>query len=81
MASFNKRGFLMNPSRKACEKALTKNNYKVLAMATLASGSIDPHEAYDYLFSLPKIKNIVIGLSSQKHANETFAIINKYLKK
>lgn len=81
MAAFNKRGFLMNPSRQACEKALHKYPYKVLAMATLASGSIKPDDAYKYLFSLGKIKNVVIGLSSTKHADETFALINQYLKK
>jgi hypothetical protein len=79
MTAVNKKGFLMNPSRAACEEAIHTYSHEVLAMATLASGSLHPEEAYEYLFSIGNIKHIVVGLSSKKHADETFKIINKYI--
>lgn len=79
MTSVNKKGFIMNPSRAEVEKAIVDNNHTILAMGTLASGSIHPEEAYEYLFSIKKIKHVVVGLSSKKHADETFGILRKYL--
>jgi hypothetical protein len=80
MCAINKKGFLMNPSREATEKSIQNTKHTVLAMATLASGRIKPDEAYEYLFSLGRVKNVVVGLSSTKHANETFGLLNSYLK-
>jgi len=79
MTSVNKKGFIMNPSRIEVEKAIEDNNHTILAMGTLASGSLRPEEAYEYLFSIKKIKHVVVGLSSKKHADETFSILRKYL--
>lgn len=76
MTAVNKNGFLMNPSRDKVVKAIEKNRHTVLAMATLASGSILPQEAYEYI-ATTEVKNVVVGLSSQKHADETFEIIRK----
>jgi hypothetical protein len=78
MTSFNKSGYLMNPSRKECEKSLENYNGHVLAMNLFAGGLYSLDETAKYVESLPKIKNIVIGLSSTKHAKETFdRFINK----
>ncbi len=79
MSSFNKKGYFMNPSREACEIALQKHNHTLLAMSTLAAGSLHPEEAYEYLFSFKKIRNVVVGLSSREHADETFRILHKYI--
>ncbi len=78
MSGFNKLGFLMNPSRSSCEKTAIKTRHTVLGMATLASGRLKPEEAYAYLAEVG-IKNVIVGLSSQKHADETFACIEKYI--
>lgn len=78
MASFNKLGFLMNPGRDECVEALKDTKHTVLAMATLASGRLKPHEAYEYLSKIG-IKNVIVGLSSQTHADETFGAIQKYI--
>lgn len=72
MTSFNKSGYLMNPSREECEKCLENYNGHVLAMNLFAGGLYSLDETAKYVESLPKIKNIVIGLSSTKHAKETF---------
>jgi hypothetical protein len=79
MTAVNKKGFLMNPSREACEKAFRNEKHTVLAMGTLASGCIPPKEAYEYLFSLNSIRHVVVGLSSREHASETFGILRSHL--
>lgn len=77
MAPFNKVGFQMNPSREACEEVLRGCKYDVIAMSTLAAGYLKPEEAYEYLFKLPTIiRSVVVGVSSKKHAEETFRLLN-----
>lgn len=78
MTAVNKKGFLMNPSRDEVVKDIEKSNHTVLAMATLASGRVLPEEAYSYI-ATTSVKNVVVGLSSEKHADETFEIIKKYI--
>lgn len=78
MTSINKKGFLMNPNREAVEKSIKQQEDHILAMATLASGRLEPEEAYKYLFSLPNIESVVVGLSSKRHAEETFSILSHY---
>lgn len=74
MASFNKVGFQMNPSRMECERCLEDFDVEVLAMSTLASGYLNPADAFKYLESIAKIKSIVIGVSTQKHTKEIFEL-------
>jgi hypothetical protein len=78
MASFNKAGFQMNPSIEECERCLREYDVDVLAMSTLAAGYLKPKEAYEYLFSMPNIKSVVVGVSTKEHAEETFGIIREY---
>lgn len=78
MTAVNKKGFLMNPSRDQVVQDIAQSTHTVLAMATLASGRLLPEEAYSYLAETA-VKNVVVGLSSQKHADETFGIIKKYI--
>lgn len=81
MSSINKNGFLMNPSQNAAEDSIRNANYPHIAMATLASGSLKPDEAYEYLFGLGKIDSVIVGASSKKHIEETFTLINEYFEK
>lgn len=74
----NKIGFSMNPSREACETCLRENDVQVMAMSSLASGYLKPDEAYEYLYSLPHIESVTVGVSSPDHAEETFAAIHKH---
>jgi hypothetical protein len=78
MTSVNKNGFLMNPSREDVLTAINENKHTTLAMATLASGRLLPQEAYEWI-SDTNVKNVVVGLSSEKHADETFSAIKKYI--
>ncbi len=79
MASINKLGYQVNPSREAFELSLKNHELQLLAMSTLAAGYLKPKEAYEYLFSLPKVDSVVVGLSSTNHAVETFSEIRKHL--
>jgi hypothetical protein len=72
LASVNKLGFGMNPSQQACEHSLSKSDLQVMAMGTMASGYLKPDEAFDYVFGVPRVQSVVVGVSSPMQAAETF---------
>jgi hypothetical protein len=77
---FNAVGFQMNPSKEECEKALV--NVKapcVIGMSVLAAGYLRPPEAIDYIKNLPNLKGVVVGVSKEHHARETFRFLNERL--
>jgi hypothetical protein len=70
---FNKIGFQMNPSKEDCEEALaTLSKPTVIAMSILAAGYFRPSEAMDYLLDLPNLAGVVVGVSNERQASETF---------
>lgn len=76
ISSFNKIGFQMNPSQTECEKALEEiPQSEVIAMSILAAGYLKPTEAVDYIRGLSNIDAIVVGVSKEHHARETFRIL------
>ncbi|MDQ6865972.1 MAG: hypothetical protein M3044_19360 [Thermoproteota archaeon] len=75
MTSFNKVGFQMNPSRESCENCLLDYRGDIIAMSVLAGGYLRLNEAYEYVLSQPKIKNVVIGISSIAHAKSTLQLL------
>jgi hypothetical protein len=73
---FNKVGFQMNPSKVACEKALESlPSGNVIAMSILAAGYVKVRDALDYTRGLPNVKGVVVGVSKESHARETFKIL------
>jgi hypothetical protein len=79
-APFNKVGFQMVPSREECEKALAGLPKPiVLAISILAAGYLRPEEAVDYIAGLPNIKGVAVGVSKERHANETFKLLRDRL--
>jgi hypothetical protein len=79
MAPFNKRGHQMNPSLGENEAALREfPQSRILAMSTLASGQLDPEEAYEYLAQFPNIDSVVVGISSDRHLRSTVAALQKH---
>ena len=74
MTSFNKAGFLMNPSREKCEKTLASYDGEVTAMNIFAGGYIGLDETFKYIVSLPKISKVVVGASTVEHARQTFEL-------
>jgi len=79
-APFNKIGFQMVPSKEECEKALASlPKPNVLAISILAAGYLRLQEAVDYIATLPNIKGVAVGVSREKHANETFQLLKEKL--
>ena len=80
-APFNKIGFQMNPSRVECEKALAEvPESNVIAMSVLAAGYLKLPEAIEYIEGLSNIKGVVVGVSKEKHAYETFRVFRERLE-
>jgi len=80
VTAFNKLGFQMNPSREECEKTLVDVKAPcVIAMSILAAGYLKPIQAIDYIRNLPHLKGVVIGVSKENHACETFRFLTKEL--
>jgi hypothetical protein len=77
-APFNKIGFYMNPSKAECEKALADvSGSTVVMMSILAAGYLNPTEALDYIQGLPNANAIVVGVSNEQQARETFKLLRK----
>jgi hypothetical protein len=73
MSPFNSAGFQMNPSKESCESCLPKlTNCSVIAMSILAGGYLTLEDAVDYLRKLPYLSGVVVGVSSEEHAQQTF---------
>ena len=49
-----------------------------MAMSVLASGTISPQEAIEYVCNLPNIESIVFGASSKQHIIQTVEMINSH---
>lgn len=78
VSSFNKVGFQMNPSKTVCEETIAEiPECRVIAMSILAAGYLNLEEALKYIKGLPKLKGVVVGVSKEKHALETFSYIKK----
>jgi len=81
-ASFNKIGFQMDPSKGECEKALKNvGGAEVIAMSTMAAGYLSPLEAVTYISQLEKITGVVVGVSKEQQAIETFKLLRQNFMK
>ena len=77
-SSFNKIGYLMSPNLETYIHAANNNDpnkYQLIAMSTLASGAIQPKEAYEFI-NQQNIQSVVFGASSKNHIEETVKLIN-----
>jgi hypothetical protein len=78
---FNKIGFQMTPSMAECERALAEiPESNVVAMSILAAGYLKLPEAIEYIGSLSNLKGVVVGVSKEKHAIETFSLLKEILE-
>jgi hypothetical protein len=74
--SFNKIGFQMNPSQEECEKTLKEiPQAEIIAMSVLAAGYLKPFEAAQYIGKLSNISHVVVGVSKESQARETFNLL------
>jgi hypothetical protein len=75
-SSFNKVGFQMCPSQGDCEEALERaSEAEVIAMSILAAGYLKPAEAIGYLAHLKGLSGVVVGVSKEQQAKETFRVL------
>jgi hypothetical protein len=74
-ANINKLGFRMCGGIGAYEQAIATRSFRPIAMSVMASGSIAPHEALEYVCRQPQIRSIVFGASSRSHIRETKQLI------
>lgn len=70
-ASFNKAGYLMNPSRECCEAAISSGRQRFVAMSVLASGAVPAEEAAAYVEQFDAVEAVLFGASSKEHIEET----------
>lgn len=74
-ANINKLGFRMCGGIGAYEQAIATRSFRPIAMSVMASGSIAPREALEYVCTQPQIRSIVFGASSRSHMRETKQLI------
>ncbi len=76
-ASINKLGYLMSPSLEKNVEVIQDNDpeqFEIMAMSTLASGAINPEEAYSFISDL-NVQSVVFGASSQKNIRSSVELI------
>lgn len=79
-SSINKIGYLMSPGVPEYETALASydgNKYQIMAMSVLASGAVNPEEAFEFI-GKQKIDSIVFGASSKGNIIQSTDLINKF---
>jgi hypothetical protein len=71
---FNSLGFLMCPDKEKVEEALKllPQGTDVIAYGVLASGYLKLDDATAYVNSHPELKGVVVGVSREQQAKETF---------
>jgi hypothetical protein len=77
-SSFNKIGYLMSPDVESYVDTAKQNDaesYQLMAMSTLASGSIPAKTAYEFI-NRQNIQSVVFGASDKKHIEETVGLIH-----
>jgi hypothetical protein len=77
-ASFNKIGYLMNPSRDSYERTIAAGGFRPVAMSIFASGAVPPSEAIEYACSLNNIESFVFGASSKSNIVSTKLLIEQF---
>lgn len=81
LTPFNSMGFQMNPSKDDCERTLTNaNGASVIAMSILAGGHLNLNEALEYIHRLPTRISVAVGVSTARHAQETFYTLKERLQ-
>jgi hypothetical protein len=70
-ASFNKAGYLMNPSRESYEAVVSNRRQRFVAMSVFASGAVPAQEAVDYVRQFDCVEAVLFGASSREHIEET----------
>jgi hypothetical protein len=76
-SNINKIGFRMCGGIELYEKTIATRRFQPIAMSVLASGSLQPREAIEYIARQKKIKSILFGASSRAHIKLTKQLIEE----
>lgn len=69
--------FLNNENKKVINDLLSSVDKKIIANRTLATGILQPKEAYDFIKNIDYLDSVCVGVAKVSEAEETFGIINK----
>ena len=70
--------FLTNENKEKIQKLLSSLNKKVIANRTLATGILQPKEAYEFISKVDNVNSVCVGVAKVEEVEETFSIINSY---
>lgn len=70
--------FLNNENKERISKLLGSLNKKIIANRTLATGILQPEEAYQFISTVDCLDSVCVGVAKISEAEETFSIINRY---
>ncbi len=76
MTPVNPLGYDMNDSKEEVEDRIRATDHHIMAMNILGGGSIPITEAIDYIKSLGKIEDCIIGSSNPEHIREAYMLLN-----
>jgi hypothetical protein len=80
-SNINKIGFRMCGGTNLYEKTIATRRFRPVAMSVLASGSLQPREAIEYVARQNNIKSIVFGASSRANIKQTKQLIEELWQK
>jgi hypothetical protein len=70
--------FLTNENKEKIQNLLSTFDKKIIANRTLATGILQPKEAYEFISKVDYVNSVCVGVAKVEEAEETFSIINKY---
>jgi hypothetical protein len=79
MAPLNQKGFMMKPTKEACEKLIRETDYPIIAKKVLAGGRLSPEDGFSYLTD-KKTLAVVVGVGSVPETYHTFSVAKSVLK-
>lgn len=79
----NKTGQLTGGTNKEMEDLLRTmdTQYPVMGMKTLASGKIPPREALEYVFGIPNVRTVAVGVTEQWQVKQITEIVDSIQEK
>lgn len=68
--------FLNNENKNIINELLASVDKKIIANRTLATGILQPKEAYEFIKNIEYLSSVCVGVAKVSEAEETFGIIN-----
>ncbi len=70
--------FLNNENKQKIKELLLSLDKKVIANRTLATGILQPKEAYEFIGGVEGVDSVCVGVAKVSEAEETFTVVNEY---